>query len=130
MKNLILIYTFAALIFGCAAQSNVPTNAKALLISKSWIIDGVENYKHKIVFTDTKMIVYSNNLKIGEDDYYLSNYLGQCSSNGFIQSNVGYSNVGKYLISKKFCLELIIVSSTKLKFKNLKQDFNVSATPE
>lgn len=130
MKNFILIYTLVTFSFGCAAQSNLPSNAKNILTSKSWIIDRVEDYKYKIVFTSTKMITYSESVIIGEDEYYFYNDLSHCSANTFVQNNVGNLNTGKYIITKDYCLELIHVSNTKLEFKNLKLNINMSATPE
>jgi hypothetical protein len=130
MKNLILIYALIVFSFGCAAQSNVPSNAKDILISKNWILDRKEDHQYKIIFSTTKMTTYSEGVIIGEDEYYLSDDLSHCSTNGFIQANVGTSNIGKYIITKDFCLELMNVSNTKLEFNNLKLNTNMSATPE
>ena len=76
------------------------------------------------------MTTYSEGVIIGEDEYYLSEDLSDCSANTFVQKNVGNSNTGKYLITKDFCFELILVSNTKWEFKNLKLNINASATPE
>ncbi|PRP67816.1 hypothetical protein [Nonlabens agnitus] len=105
--------------FSCAAQS-VPPNAKEILTSKDWKIDGygVENI-YKIKFTNTAIIVHHNNELIGELEYYFSTTLNDCSPNGFNENNVGDTLSGKYLISEKSCLELINVSENELKFKSV-----------
>lgn len=130
MKNLIVVFLYIITGFGCVAQSNIPSNAKEILMSKTWIIDGVEDHTYKIIFTNTKMITYSNEIIVGEDEYYLVDDLSQCGPNKFIQSNVGNSNSGKYFVAKGFCLEFTNISNNKLEFKNLKLNSNMSATPE
>ncbi|MDW5289681.1 hypothetical protein [Formosa sp. PL04] len=76
------------------------------------------------------MTTYSEDVIIGEDDYYFYNDLSHCSANTFVQSNVGSLSTGKYIVTKDFCLELINVSNTKLEFKNLMLGGSMSATPE
>jgi hypothetical protein len=121
MKKIQILYTvFVAMVsFSCAAQS-VPPNAKDILISKEWKIDGygAENV-YKIKFTDTKTVVYHNGELRAERKYYFSNTLNDCSPGGFDENNIGNSFGGKYLISEYSCLELINVSANELKFKNV-----------
>jgi hypothetical protein len=106
--------------FSCVAQS-VPLNAKDILTSKDWKIDGfgAENV-YKIKFTDSAIIVHLNGELIGgEQVYYFSTTLNDCSPDGFNENNVGSSLGGKYLISENSCLELINVSANELKFKSV-----------
>jgi len=103
----------------CSAQS-VPPNAKDILTSKGWKIDGFGTETvYKIKFTDTAIIVHLNGELIGELEYYFSTTLNDCSPDGFNENNVGVSLGGKYLISEKSCLELINVSPNELKFKSV-----------
>lgn len=132
MKNIqtLTLNILLALSFGCFAQSSIPSNAKQILISKEWIMDGLESDEHKIVFTNTKMTVYSNGDLIGEDEYYFVNEVSECGPNKFKESNVGVLNTGKYLVFKNYCLELINISNYKLEFKNLVTNSITSATPK
>ncbi|KQC32421.1 hypothetical protein AAU57_03070 [Nonlabens sp. YIK11] len=105
--------------FSCAAQS-VPLNAKEILTSNDWKIDGFgAETVYKIKFTDTAIIVHLNGELIGERKYYFSTTLNDCSPNGFNENNVGSSIGGKYLISEKSCIELVNVSENELKFKSV-----------
>ena len=107
------------LMIACSAQS-VPPNAKDILTSKGWKIDGFGTETvYKIKFTDTAIIVHLNGELIGELEYYFSTTLNDCSPDGFNENNVGVSLGGKYLISEKSCLELINVSPNELKFKSV-----------
>lgn len=117
MKKIKFVIVFMVS-FSCAAQS-VPPNAKKILTSQDWKIDGsgAENV-YKIKFTDSKTIVYHNGELRYEREYYFSTTLNDCSPNGFNRSNLGNSLGGKYLISKNSCLELISVSDNELKFKS------------
>ena len=122
MKNVKIILFISYMLFSisCKSQSNLPSNTSEILISKNWILEGVENYKHKIKFTGTKMTVFSNDTIIGEEDYYLSNELGHCEPSSFIQANVGVITIGKYIITKKLCMEIKNISNSKLEIKNVK----------
>ena len=129
MKKLQILYLLLAFSIGCSAQTNIPTNTKEILVSKNWIVDGPEIDIYKMVFTNTKMILSLNGNLIGEEEYYLTNNLNECSD-GFIQSNVGSTMAGKYIITKKMCLELISISSTKLVIKSLNNNTITTAYPE
>ncbi len=115
---------------GCAAQSNIPSNARDILKSKNWIIQGVENHTYKIVFTSTEMLTYSNGVLIGKDKYYFVDKLELCGPGKFFESQVGSTNSGKFMIFKDFCLELMELSNNKWEFKNLTLNLNMLATPE
>lgn len=105
--------------FSCVSQSVVPSNAKDIITSTDWIVDGFgAETIYKIKFTNTKMIIHLNGELIGERKYYFSNTLNDCSPNGFNENNLGNSSGGVYLISENSCLELINVSLDQLKFKN------------
>jgi len=122
MKKIQILYIVLVLMvsFSCAAQS-VPRNAKDILISKDWKIDGFgAETIYKIKFMDTAIIIHLNGELIGgEQAYYFSTTLNDCSTDGFNENNVGSSLGGKYLISENSCLELINVSANELKFKSV-----------
>lgn len=129
MKKLQILYLLLVLSVSCSAQTNIPSNVKQILMSKNWIIDGVEKDIYKTAFTNTKMSLSLNGNLIGEEEYYLSNNLNECSG-GFVQSNVGSNMVGKYIITKKMCMELLTITSTKLVMKSLNNNTITTASPE
>jgi hypothetical protein len=92
MKKLQLLYLLFAFSLSCSAQNNIPANAKQILISKSWIINGPENDIYKIVFTSTKMFLYSKGLLIGDPDYYLSNNLNEGLGGGLYRQMLATTN--------------------------------------
>lgn len=130
MRNLQILFLLLILNYSCAAQSNIPSNAKEILISKTWKIDGLQSDVYKITFTNTKMIMYTNGNLIGEKEYYFSNDLNQCSETGFVQANVGNAATGKYIVTKNSCVELIVVNGTKLIMKSLSNGTITSASSE
>jgi len=115
--------------FGCAAQSNLPTNPKSILTSKDWKLEVYDDHVYKLVFTDTNLIMYSNGELIGDDKYYVVEKLNQCGLGKFIESNVGVLSTGKYIVCDGFCLELISVTYNRIEFKNLKTNSDMAAIP-
>lgn len=128
MKNLQLLCILILCNFGCSAQNNIPSNAKEILISKNWKVDGSESDIYKIVFTNTTMGITLNGNSCGEEEYYLSDNLNDCSG-GFVQSKVGINSNGKYIVAKASCLEIIILNSTKLIVKSLINNSITTASP-
>ena len=121
MKKIQKLYiTLAFMVsFSCAAQS-VPSNAKEILTSKEWKLDD-NGFNSPIVctlkFTNTTLITHRDGKLIGEQEYYFSTTLNDCSPNGFDENNVGNSSIGRYLIFENSCLELINVTPDQLRYK-------------